>query len=219
LDANLRSGSAEWLDFPELRAEAKSDAAELPADADGEVETEIRGLITEYNELLAERALEDLLEYHVENQQDTIAELYRAVFAVVDELADTQTAFDESLPDSADRVAELFGRLEGAAGAQLAVDALEVVNDEEVGGRLPAGAMTARCRFVIIDEEWYIEYPQLPQPAEVSARLDRITAAMSQWREALDAGERPAEEVLGEAERFLAEFTGDSGAASVEDEE
>ena len=203
VDPDLKDGTAEWYEFPEFNAEQEA-AGDEPADGGGsEIETEIRELISEYNELVAERTLDDILEYHIEEQHETIAALYEVKFTTLDKLAEVKAAFEEKLPEAGERVADRFAPLEVAADVELVVDSLTTAGDSEVTGNLPAGSTTSTCRFVVVEEDWYIEFPQLPEFAQVKPSLDNITAACDGWLQSLQSGERAAEEVLAEVEAFV----------------
>ena len=216
LDPSLQDGSAQWHDFREFNAEEEAAGAEQPGEGGGEIETEIRELIGDFNEVVAERDVEGMLEYHLDGQQDTVEAWYEAKFAAMDKLAEVKGAFEEKLPDATERVAGTFAALENATGAQLVVESLTVVNENEVTGSLPAGAAIPTCRFAVIDEEWFIEFPQLPDFAQLKPALDDVTAACEGWLEALQSGERPAGEILDEVEAFV-ETTTSAGDSSEED--
>jgi hypothetical protein len=212
VDPDLKGGTAEWYDFPEFGAEREATGDEPTGEGSGEIEAEIRELISEYNEVVAERTLDELLEYHVDEQQDAITALYEAKFATMDKVAEVKAAFEERLPDAEDRVADEFAELEHAAGVNLVVESLTVVNDDEITGNLAAGSTTPTCRFVVIDEDWYIEFPRLPDFAQLKPLLDGVTTAGDEWLQALQSGDRPAEEVLDEVGEFVRTMTTARGA-------
>lgn len=207
MDPGLKDGAAEWYDFPEINAEEPAADDEPSDEGGGEVETEVRDLIGEYNEVVAERSIDDLLEYHVDEQQDSIAALYEAKFPATDKLAEVKAAFEEKLPDAQDDVADKFAALEHAVGVTVVIESLTVVNDDEVTVNLPAGSTTPTCRFTVVDDDWYIEFPGLQDFASLKPLLDSVTAACDGWLQSLQSDERSAEEVLIEVGEFVSTLT------------
>ena len=207
---------AEWHPFRPFEPEAEEEAAAAGEsdDESGGLEAEIRDLISEYNELLAERAVEDLLEYHVEEQQEAVEAFYELGFASIDKLGELQAALEEKLPDQKDRIATMFGPALSQANSGLTVESLTVVSEEEVTGRLVGGEPITGCRFLLLDEDWYIELQGLPDAATLTTMGQAIAATYDSRLQAIREGQVPADQMLTQMEVMFQAMlpAGESGA-------
>ena len=202
-DVDLKSGAADWYEFREFDTEEQPEAvaeAETADEDEGGLESTIRELISEYNELIAERNLEGLLEYHVEDQHEIIGALIEAGFAIVDKVAELRALLEEQLPEAQNRVTEVFGGLAEALDPELTVDTLTVVNDQEVIGKLRQVGGIPECRFVLVEGDWYIMVPQLPGFGGMKPALDTTKGAFETLIQGLRSGQVSAEETLSRLE-------------------
>ena len=205
----LREGTAEWFEFSKFEAEDEEIAeAEGGEEEVGEVEAEIRELIAEYNELVADRDLEEFLQYHVEEQHETVKALFEAETAMMAKFAELRSLLEEKMPEGQDRVAALFDRLEAKSKEGLVVESLTVVSDVEVTGTLTRGGLAPTCRFLVVDDEWYIEIPGLPNAAQLGPILAMTTTALDTLVQGLESGQLPPEQVLGQVETIVQTMSG-----------
>ena len=209
-NAELRDGTAEWHEFSKFEAEEEETAeGEVGEEEAGEVEAEIRELIAEYNELVAGHDLDEFLEYHVEEQHETVKALFEADAAMMSKSADLRSLLDENLPEEQDRIATVFDRLEAKSKEGLIVESLAVVSDVEVTGKLAPGGPAPTCRFLVVDDEWYIEIPGLPDPTQPGSIPAMTTTALDTLLQGLQSGQLPPEQVLGQVETIVQTMNGD----------
>ena len=206
-DPDIAKGQAQWHAFREPEAapapaegETTPDAA--PADA-GDVEAEIRELIDEYNELAAETTVDgvdDLLDYYVEDQHDTLRPWLEAAVSLPDKLERVREALGQKLPVEKERIVAAFSKLKDPSGLELVVESVTVVRDQEATVRLPAGSPISTYRFVIVDEEWYMEIPEIQKLAALKPVLDRAVAISDGWLQGLESGQAAPQQVLQQIE-------------------
>ncbi|MCH7993887.1 MAG: hypothetical protein IIB57_05515 [Planctomycetes bacterium] len=202
-DVSLAKGSADWVPFRKMG----KDEAGTPSEDGGpsgssteETETEIRDLLKEYNELVAERDIDELVVYHLDSHQETVKLWYGVRFALLDKVADVQTALNSALPDSQARIEQAFAPLK-TASAGLSVDTLTVESEELVVGKLAVGGVAPMCRFVIVDDEWFIDLPDFPETfAQRKPVLDGMMSMIDALKQGLESGTVAAEQVLAQLE-------------------
>lgn len=215
LDANLKDGQATWRSFREPgsqepgqvetassdRGDDSEDSGEGGMGDEGDtVAAEIRELLVEFNEIAVDGTTADLLEFFVEDQQDAVTEWLEAEAVIVTKLGALRAALAEKLPDEADRIAAAFAPMEAITGRDLVVETLKVVSETEVVGQLPPGSPLPTCRFIIVDDEWYMEFPGLTDFASVKPILDASLLGFDTLVKALAGGMLPADQVLAQFE-------------------
>ena len=110
-DVSLVKGTADWVPFRELGQGGAASPAEDAApsgDSNAETEAEIRDLLKDYNELVADRDIDELIVYHIESHQDTAKSWYEVQFSLMDKVGEIQTALTSALPDSQARIEQAF---------------------------------------------------------------------------------------------------------------
>lgn len=205
LDPSIAKGQADWPSFrePEFDQEPASEekTADAPASANGQIETEIRELISEYNDLVAEATVDDLLEYYVEEQQDKLRPLLETAGALKKKLAELRGELETKLPNANERVASAFDGLAAQLDTRLAAGSLAVVSDTEVTAQPPAGSRGTPLRFLLVDDDWYIEIPTLDQlPGLTKPALDQALTAFDGFLQGLRSNQMPPETVLQQIE-------------------
>ena len=220
-DVSLMKGSADWVPFREVTEDEAGTPSEDGAPSDSstsETETEIRDLLREYNELVADRDIDELMVYHIESHQETVKSWYEVQFSLLDKLVEVQTALTSALPDSQARIEQAMSPL-NSASAGLSVETLTVENGSLVIGKLAGGGVTPMCRFVVLEDEWFIDLPNLPQTfAQLKPVLDGRMSMIDSLKLALESGSVAAEQVLEQletqAKASSTTDTGDGNAAS-----
>jgi hypothetical protein len=200
--ADLTAGTADWHPFREPTDEAE-EAGDQDSDgevAKDEVEAEIRELIADYNGIAADKDIEELLNYHIEEQQEGLKPVIEVGFTLAEKLPQLAAALEEKLPDDADRITAALARHGDPTGSLLFVESLTVVDDAEVTAELSGVALGSTCRFVVIEDEWFIEMPDAVDYAQIKQALDTVLASCDTWLTALSSAEGSAEEVLAQVE-------------------
>lgn len=216
------NGQAEWIPYREPEAKTPSDAegegsedggpaggegVEGEAPADG-AEAAVRALLAEYDELAREQKIEEMLEYHVESQRDTVRVVYESGVAMMEKFRPIRTALEEKLPKEKARIEALFGEFDRKANEGIPVRSLEVVSPTEVVGKLPPGQPVPSVRFLLVDEEWFVEYPGLPPKEQFAAMMQMASAGIDTMSQALSAGQLPPEQLLALLEQQMKTLQG-----------
>jgi len=210
-DPDIAKGQADWHPFRELEAVPEPTTGETTTDTapagEGRIETEIRELIDEYSELVAETTVDDvddLLDYYMEEQHDALRPWLGAAVSLPDKLGRIREALEEKLPAEKERIVAAFSKLKDPSGLELVVESVTVVSDQEATVRLPAGSPISTYRFVIVDEEWYIEIPEIQKLAALKPALDRAVATSDGWLQGLESGQAAPQQVLQQIEVWAA---------------
>jgi len=219
LDPLLANGSADWVPFRELEdADAESgDEADKSANEVGgadtkEIEQEIRNLVKDYNDLVAERDIEEILVYHIDAQQDTVKSMYEAQFDLLDKLGEVEAALAEALPDQKERITNAFSPIRSASGG-LTVTKLTVDSDSLVIGELK-DSVTPICKFVLEDGDWFIDVPNLPTVfSQIKPGLDMVATMLGTVPQGLQSGQIQAETILAQLETQMKAMAGTAGSA------
>ncbi|MCH8147942.1 MAG: hypothetical protein IH987_08100 [Planctomycetes bacterium] len=220
-DVSLLKGTADWVPFRDLaQAEAgtPSEDATSSGDSNAETEAEIRDLLKDYNELVADRDIDELIVYHIESHQDTAKLWYEVQFSLMDKVGEIQTALTSALPDSQARIEQAFAPVV-AAVTGLSVDTLTVESDELVVGKLAEGGVAAMCRFVIVDDEWFIDLPDFPETfAQLKSEVDGSMAMIDAVKAGLASGTMLADQVLAQLEAVFASQPPDAEATTADND-
>lgn len=205
-DPRLAKGSADWVPIRELAQDGNEDedsaadgAGQTSTGETAEIEEEIRGLLKNYNDLVADRDIDEIVAYHVESQQEAAKAWYETQFAMLDKLAGIESALNAALPDEADRIAAAFAPLKRTSGG-LDVGKLTVESKNLVIGELAHGA-SPMCKFMLIDDEWFIEIPNLPETfAAIKPVLDTQQTLIDNLKQGLESGQIAADQILTQLE-------------------
>ncbi len=209
--AAIADGKADWHPFREPASEPElgDDGGSTPDGglagvANTEIEAEIRELIAEFNEVARTGATDDILEYFVAEQADALEPIVDATFATKDVLQQLRGELDAKLPTAADRSESAMNAILADMSLELKGETLDVKSDTEVNVSVNGGVISETYRFVIVDEEWYIEVPGAEALAELGPALDRGLQYYRAMLESVRSGARPAEERLKELESAVA---------------
>ena len=214
--SKVQNARADWYPFTEpseMEAEARPGDDEDEA-WKTEVEAEIRELIEQYNETASDRNVEDLLEYHVSEQSEALKPLLETSFSIAAKVTELGDGLREKLPDAADRIAGALAGFGDPSGDVFVVESLSVVSDTEVTAKLPGGGLSPTCRFVVVEDEWYIDMAGVDTERTKPA-LDAALAGFDGWLQKLTSGELTAEDVLVQIEAAAARSS-DMGSAETD---
>ena len=214
--SKVDDAQADWhpVTDPDEQVEEEEEDADESEDETSttETEAEIRELIEAYNEVAAERSMDDVLEYYLPEQQETLRPLLETSFNMAGKAAELAEALIQKLPDAEERIRAALAGVEGHASGVLVVESLSVVSDTEVMGPLAAGGLAPTCRFVVSDDEWFIEMPQA-DAGKTKPELDAALARFGGWLESLSSGGVSAEELLVQIEAASAKDAADADEA------
>ncbi len=204
-DPALKDGKADWPNFnaPENESELKDSSAKKE-----ELVTEIRGVIDEYNGLVDEGVSDDLVEFFAKEQQDAVRPYIEAGLSLGKKIQALRDALKEKAPDATDRISDAFHVLASKTIAKLSVDAITYVSPTELTGRLTLFGTESECRFLLKEDIWFIELPQLPDFAGVKPIVDQVGTAFDTWLNKLQSGDGAVASVLAEIEQRAQSLAG-----------
>jgi len=211
----LKEGKADWQPFREPKSESQP-ASERAADGSGDEpgtapdtaaptgpEAAIRAMVDDYNELVAEQKLDDLLDFFVEAQVDAAKDSVEKRAAAMAKLVEVRQSISSKLPDEADRIAAAFKSLEAVVGPQIELSSLSVISPTEATGTTVIFKDRPTYRFVLVDQDWYIEIPAESLEGMLAA-LTSIAPYLDRWKGELAAGQPDATTVLADMEKAAA---------------
>ncbi len=208
-DSSITEGRAELHPFRELSLDEEPEADEAPAvaavagsDETGTIRSEIREIIDEYNDLVSEATVDELLDYYVEEQHDALRALFESAAGFAEQYAGIRLELEARLPDDHPRIDAALAVLEADVQAtfRLPVESVTVMSESEAAGKIVGGSAATTCRFRLLDEEWYIELPGLDDAAELRAALDAGLTQYRQWLDGLRSGKVSPDAVLQQVE-------------------
>lgn len=209
--AAIAEGQADWHPFrePASEPEVDDDDGSTPGDgapgvANTEIEAEIREVIAEFNEVVRTGATEEILEYFVAEQVDALEPIVDATFATREVLQQLRIELDTMLPDAAERSENATNAILADMSLELQNETLDVKSDTEVNVSVNGGVISQTYRFVIVDEEWYIEVPGAEALPELGPALDRGLQHYREMLESVRSDAGSAEERLKELESAVA---------------
>lgn len=200
IDPRVKDGTTNWRDFvrPDGQLAAGGEASS--------VEDEVRAVLDEYNELVAELDAggdpEDLELYFVERQRPVVrklAEIRPKLLAKMTELAD---ALKAKAPDSGGAVDEMMAAISSNADLAIRVEDLTVVSETEVTGKLmlpdtvPTPNLAVEVKLSVVEDEWLIELPLLDVLGPtLEAQMAQIDAAIAGIKSGLIPAELAIEQL------------------------
>lgn len=211
-DPEVAKGQAEWHPFREFAPEEQAADAGLPeapgeskpaaSDSQGneQIEAQVREMIDDYNDFVAEATVGELLDYYVADQHLTLKPVFEAVKTFAEFYVAIREELKAKLPDAGARVEAALATLETTVAVRLSVESITVVSDTEATGTVPRGWIARTCRFRLVDEDWYIEIPELAELTELKPGLDAGLAIHRGWLQALQSGRIAPETVLQQVE-------------------
>lgn len=204
-DRAIAEGTADWVPFRAPAIDeglsAEETATEETPEGESPVEAEIRQLVDDYNDVVSDGAVDDLLEFYVEEQHEAIEPLLEASITLTEKLNQLREALEGRLPEAKARIAEAYTALEAAHTARLPLKSVTVISETEATGDVTWFAEPKTCRFVAVEDEdgeymWFIELQAPPAYAETKPGIDALTATFEDLLQALQSGQKPAEQVL-----------------------
>lgn len=211
-DSGITEGRAELHPFRELSLDQEPEADEEPeanegpavagSDETDTIRSEIREILDEYNDLVSDATVDELLDYYVEEQHDALRALFESAAGFAEQYAGIRVELEAKLPDDHPRIDAALVILEADVEAtfRLPVESITVMSESEATGKIAGGPVATTCRFRLLDEEWYIELPGLDDAAELGAALDAGLTQYREWLDGLRSGKISPDAVLQQVE-------------------
>ena len=197
------ASACEPLDCSEI-AVAGPQGFGSPDPADSAIEAEIAEVITEFNEVLTDGAIDEILEYFVADQAEALKPIVETAFATKDVIQQLRGELGTKLPDATDRIENAVNTILVDMSLELKGETLNVKSDTEVGVSVKGGVISQEYSFVIEDEEWYIRVAESQELAERGTALERGLHYYRDMLESVRSGAVPAEDRLKELESAVA---------------
>lgn len=211
LATGVKAGQAEWVSFrapgtaakksEEKPEETEKSAGNAGAETGGaDVKAAVEAFIEEYNKLANERKTDDLLEFHVESQRQGLKPMIELSYTVSDRFVQVREQLESKLPDGKERISAIFAAMGDPSNKGLTVTSLKVVSPTEVVGTLPPGQLVPACRFLLQEGDWYLEFPGMPDPAQLMPLVEMGAKQIEALAQGLATGAVDAEAVLSQLE-------------------
>ncbi len=197
----IAQGKAEWRPFREL-GDAAPNVIDTPTtgrDAqqdNSEIQGEIRALIQEYNEVVVDGTVDDLLDYYVEQQIDAVGALLQTATTVAGALEELRRELEGKMAEEGERIAAASGVLQSSVRLKLQAESVTVTGDSEATAAITSGILAPTCRFVLVDDEWYMELPDAEVLSQRKPELDLAVSTYRGWLENLRGGQATPEDIL-----------------------
>ena len=218
MDVAIKDGQAEWPATGALAAEVsgKRTPSEPPAALNERVEQEIRELISEFNEIVAEKAYGELADYYIPRQRTVLRELLQVTDNYSRKLGVLADVLDEKSPGSGASFRDLLDRMPLGETLILKVETISVQSATSVVATMGSD----QVRFLLEDDEWFVESPalepghaMLPQLEAGIAQIEALISALEVDQISPDAIGSQLEEISG----MLRETAESDGSAAGEE--
>ena len=195
VDFRLADGRADWPAFRDPAAAPPPNQQDKPAVPSG-AESELRELVQEYNEFVAEATVDDLLEYFASDQHNALRPWLKIALASTVKLAAVGAQLAAKLPDAQDQFAKTLAWHEGKYSPKLSIGSITIKGATEAVGTASAGSSLGPIRFVLDEEDWYFEVLDPDRLAGMSASAAEAVTMYEQCLTDLASGDRSAEQVM-----------------------
>jgi len=164
-DPAVAKGQADWRPFRKPGSEAKSGEVATgeakPAGGNPGVESDLRGLVNDFNAAVAAGKFDEAIDFLVEEQ----AAPAKQVVEFLPKLADKLKEVAEVLPGDNENFKKAVAVVSPAAMLKLDIVAITVLSPTEATGKFaPRGGGVGDVRFVLVkdgEEYWYINHPEV----------------------------------------------------------
>ncbi len=196
VNPKIAQGQADWHPFRAPNFDGVADgggdaaASSVAGGSDPAIEKELKELVAEYNGLLADGSLDDVLDFYDEKQVATVEKLIATLPAFADKLK----TLAEGAPDQSEKLMTLVARLAPASVLKLEIESITTSGDKQAVGKLagvpelsflpgmPAvGDVPREVRFQLGDDDyWYMTSP-------IVALMEKVEPSLARGVEELDA--------------------------------
>lgn len=204
VNPKVTEGRADWVelrepDFGEVRSEdtkvaAQQDdkAADSAVAGGGEIEAELRDLLAEYNDLVDDEQYEEVIEFYIPDQGDTVEKMIKAIPAMTTKFKELQSV----LPESHDQLDAVLATFTLKQALRLDVETINVINEKVATGSLKDAPDTAslpaalkQIRFTYDGEYWFIDVPALNLAKVMLPILEQSKSAVDQLIAGIKSGD------------------------------
>ncbi len=211
-NVSIKSGQADWVPFRQPGTEPEPTAELVPAadapTAESPAVAEIKSFIVDYNALSDENDFEEMKTYLVESQVEAMTAAFAVAADVRKKMDDLKTQLSGQLSDQADRIEATLAKMgvseDHANGSRLTTMNITVVSDEAVTATTTPGSLTSMLKFVIVDDAWYVEFPELADAKTLTDELSKQAVSYDDMLTQLADGSITAEQILSSMEETLA---------------
>lgn len=194
----IAEGRADWVDFRKPQDSEDSDAgAEANVNA-AEVEAEIQTMFADYNGLLSdsEATIDDFLDFYVDAQRDLVKSLLESTPALAQTLQQLREELQAKKADESDRIDSAIKILEATTQRELVAKSITVQNESKVTVTLAAGPFAPTCECIVVDDEWFIQLPDIKALQAAKPAMDQVLNTCRGWLDDLKAGRASPEDIL-----------------------
>ena len=230
----IADGTAEWQPFrpvdPDEQGDGGGNAGNAPSTAtaaSSETEVDIREMVDEYNDMVAEGAAEeDILEFFTEPQRPKLKQVRDAVSAFRGKLSELRAALVQQSPEGGQAVDQLLEQMAALQKLPLTVDSITVESETAASGKLSAAeaglslpGMSTDVRFVYADEYWFIDLPAIETLAGMVPMMQGALPQFDALIQGIQGGQLSADAViqqlntLAQSTVAVAPADGEQGAA------
>jgi len=193
-DPAVVKGSADWRPFRKPGAEPKSGETATgetkPAEGNQGIESELRGLVNDFNAAVTENKFDEAINFLIEDQVASgkqVVEILPTLWGKFKELA-------EVLPGDNENLKKAVAGASLSAILKLEVASITVSNPTEAVGKLasPSGG-AGDVRFVFVKEKegeyWYIDHPQIRAMAAALPALQQYLPQLDAFIAGVKSGQ------------------------------
>ena len=209
-ESAIAGGQADWRPFRDPADEpVETVDAEEPSDRRSDsgispVEAEIRELVDEFNQVVRDGAVEEILEYFIEEQTASLKPIVEAAFTATDLIGKIRVELTTKLPDESERIEDSAETLLGAMTFELHIQSVTVESDTAARATVNRSAAGDAYRFDIVDEDWFIQVLGEKTLAQLAPTLTLAVNTYTETLAALQSGRVAAAEVLHQLEAAAA---------------
>ncbi len=209
VNPKVTDGRADWVemrepDFSEVQADdskalAMQDDGNAAAVTGGsEIEAELRDLIAEYNDLVDDEKFDDVIEFYIPDQGDTVEKMIKAIPAMTDKFKELQAV----LPESSEQLDTMLAAFTLKKELRLDVDQINVISEKMATGNLKDTPETAslpaslkQIRFTYDGEYWFIDVPVLNLAKMMLPMLDQSKSGVDELVAGIKSGDITGDEI------------------------
>jgi len=216
-DSSIREGTAEWRPFTPANAtpkpavpESESPPAGLATAEGDETEKAVREFIKEFNEVVAEKAHDELPDYFVKSQRGPLRELLKVRKDFLANTTELVAAIEEKSAEAGQALRAKLKGVEAAGSLEMTLVSLTVIGPTEATGTLsvPEGASVPEeqreALFKKVGREWQVELKQIEAAAAALPMMQTAVAQFDTLISAVKSGAAPVDAVVKQLDAAFA---------------
>lgn len=223
VNPKVTGGRADWVemrepDFGEVLADDSKALAMQDDDSDAastvaggsEIEAELRDLIAEYNDLVDDEKFDDVIEFYIPDQADTVEKMIKAIPAMTEKFKELQAV----LPESSEQLDTMLAAFTLKKELRLDVDQINVISEKMATGNLKDTPETAslpaslkQIRFTYDGEYWFIDVPVLNLVKMMLPLLDQSKSGVDELVAGIKSGDITGAEITAKVAEMAGLFS------------